>query len=402
MTFTALAQRTLRRRRATLVTACALILAATVPACVASAGHEGGEEGWIGTTVPAERAARLVRGVNLSHWFAQAPNDSARLDVDSGYTTVDDLRKIRELGFRHVRLPVAPEPFFHERDPERIEGPQLAALDRALDAIAAESLAVIVDLHPEQGGRFKKGLANDDAHVRHVARFWRALAHHLSSRDPGMVFLEVMNESEVSDRERWGTVQRTLLAAMREGAPRHTLIATGARWGSVKDLVLLDPVADRNVVYDFHFYDPYEFTHQGATWAVDRWRHLRSLPYPSSVERVVPTLGTLGTTSAKMTALEYGTKGWDADRLAERLDAVTGWAERHGVRVMCGEFGAYRAGAPPRDRARWLHDVRTLLESAGIGWSVWDYASEGFGIVEPRSGADRRPDPAVVRALGLQ
>ena len=148
------------------------------------------------TTVQAERAARLVRGVNLSHWFAQAPNDSARLDVDSGYTTVDDLRKIRELGFRHVRLPVAPEPFFHERDPERIEGPQLAALDRALDAIAAESLAVIVDLHPEQGGRFKKVLANDDAHVRHVARFWRALAHHLSSRDPGMVFLEVMNEAK--------------------------------------------------------------------------------------------------------------------------------------------------------------------------------------------------------------
>lgn len=352
--------------------------------------------------MPEARAARLSRGVNLSHWFAQAPDDSARLDVDSGYTTVDDLRKLRALGFRHVRLPVAPEPFFHEDDPERIDGPALAALDRALDAIAAESLAVIVDLHPEQGGPFKRRLADDDAHVRTVARFWRALAHHLSVRDPELVFLEVMNESEVKDRARWAAVQRTLLAAMRKGAPNHTLIATGARWGSVKDLALLEPVRDRNVVYDFHFYDPYEFTHQGATWAVDRWSQLRSLPYPSSVERVVPTLGRIGTTSAKLTALRYGSKGWDADLLADRLAAVSGWAERHGVRVMCGEFGAYRKGAPAADRARWLRDVRTLLERDSIGWSVWDYASDGFGIVDPRSGAARRPDPAVVRALGLE
>ena len=358
--------------------------------------------GRVGTTVSATRAARLARGVNLSHWFAQVAADPARLDLDSGYTTLEDLRKIRALGFRHVRLPVAPEPLFNEGDPERIEGPALAALDRALDAIAAESLAVIVDLHPAQGGPFKKRLATDDAHVRAVARFWRALARHLSARDPEMVFLEVMNESEVKDRRRWSDVQRTLLAAMREGAPHHTLIATGARWGSVRDLTLLEPVHDRNVVYDFHFYDPYEFTHQGATWAVDRWSHLRSLPYPASVERVVPALGMIGTTRAKMTALKYGTKGWDADLLAERLGEVSGWAARHGVRVMCGEFGALRLEAPPADRVRWLTDVRTILERADIGWSVWDYASEGFGIVDPTSGTARHPDPAVVRALGLR
>jgi aryl-phospho-beta-D-glucosidase BglC (GH1 family) len=397
-----LPHRTLRRRRTALVVACALAVAAVTPACVATPGRESEEVGHIGTTVPEARAARLARGVNLSHWFAGAYGDAPRLDVDSGFTTVEDLRKIRALGFRHVRLPVAPEPMCHESDPERIEGPALDALDRALDAIAAESLAVIIDLHPAQGGPFKKRLADDDAHVRTVARFWRALARHLATRDPEMVFLEVMNESEVKDRARWSAVQRTLLAAMREGAPGHTLIATGARWGSVRDLALLEPVRDRNVVYDFHFYDPYEFTHQGATWAVDRWSHLRSLPYPSSVERVVPTLGMIGTASAKMTALKYGTKGWDAELLAERLEAVSGWADRHGVRVMCGEFGAYRAGAPAADRARWLRDVRTLLERSRIGWSVWDYASAGFGIVDPKSGEARRPDPAVVRALGLE
>ena len=388
-----------RRRRAVLGAAFVAAFVAAAPACAPPSWWEAPSTRWVGTTVPPARFARLERGVNLSHWFAQAPNDSARLDLEGGYTTTADLRKIRELGFLHVRLAFAPEPLFHPDDPERLDGPQLAALDRALDAILAEGLAVIVNMHPEQGGAFKKGLEHDDAHVERVARFWTALARHFSVRDPGLVFLAVMNEPEVRNRERWDDVQRTLLAAMRAGAPRHTLIATGARWGSAKDLVRLQPTADRNVVYDFHFYDPYEFTHQGATWAVDRWRYLRELPYPSSVGAVVPALGSIDTKSAKLTALKYGGKSWNAERLARRLSSVAEWADRHGARVICAEFGAYRPGAPPRDRVRWLTDTRTLLERNGFGWTVWDYASEGFGVVQ---GEGREPDAGVMRALGMK
>lgn len=394
-------RRTLRRRRAALLVVFATVTAAVVPACMPASWWDGVSPRWVGTTVPPDRFARLSRGVNLSHWFAQVPNDSARLDLGGGYTTTEDLRKIREMGFLHVRLPFAPEPLFREGDPERIDGPELAALDRALDAITAEGLAVIVDMHPEQGGAFKKRLEDDDAHVRRVARFWGALARHFSARDPDLVFLEVINESEVRNRERWDEVQRALLAAMRAGAPRHTLIATGARWGSAKDLVRLQPVTDRNVVYDFHFYDPYEFTHQGATWAVASWRHLQSLPYPSSVDGVVPALGGIATTKAKVKALRYGNAGWNATRIADRLDNVVEWADRHGVRVICGEFGVYRPGAPRRDRVRWLRDVRSLLERGDFGWSVWDYASAGFGVVDPKSGDRRVPDREVIRALGL-
>ncbi|MFL5576417.1 MAG: glycoside hydrolase family 5 protein [Gemmatimonadaceae bacterium] len=391
-----------RRRRAAVAFAIAAAIAVAIPACVPASWLGTTSGRYVGSAVPDARFARLGRGVNLSHWFTVAPEDTARLDpLAGGYATVEDFRKIRRMGFRHVRLPFSPEPIFHEDDPERLDGPYLAALDRAVDAILAESLAVIVDMHPEQGGAFKKRLAGDDAHVRRVARFWGALARHFATRDPEHLFLEVMNESEVRDRERWDWVQRKLLHAMRDGAPRHTLIATGARWGSVKDLTRLEPVDDPNVVYDFHFYDPYEFTHQGATWAVSEWRDLRELPYPASVPGVVPALGDIRTTSAKVTALRYGNSGWNADRLAEKLGDVVEWSDRHGVRVICGEFGVLRTGAPRTDRVRWLHDVRSLLERYDFGWSVWDYSSEAFGLAEPKSGARRVVDRGTLRALGL-
>ena len=47
--------------------------------------------------------------MNLSLWFAQQPPDSARVDLATGDVTHDDLRKIRALGFGHVRFGVDPE-----------------------------------------------------------------------------------------------------------------------------------------------------------------------------------------------------------------------------------------------------------------------------------------------------
>jgi endoglucanase len=57
--------------------------------------------------------------------------------------------------------------------------------------------------------------------------------------------------------------------AIREGAPQHTIIVESARWADDDDLLFLEPLRDGNVIYNFHFYEPHLFTHQGATWAKD-------------------------------------------------------------------------------------------------------------------------------------
>ena len=94
---------------------------------------------------------------------------------------------------------------------------------------------------------------------------WRKLAAHYADRDPERVFFEILNEPEVSDAYRWAGIQARVAAAIREAAPRQTIIAAGANWADIWDLLALQPLADGNVIYNFHFYEPHEFTHQGAT-----------------------------------------------------------------------------------------------------------------------------------------
>src|SRR5215831_11896579 len=113
------------------------------------------------------------------------------------------------------------------------------------------------------------------------SRISGALSHY-SALDPALVFFEVLNEPEMGDSYRWAGIQSKLVAAIREGAPRNTIIAAGARWSDDDDLLRIIPLHDPNVIYNFHFYEPHLFTHQGATWGVNNWHFLKNLPYPSN------------------------------------------------------------------------------------------------------------------------
>jgi hypothetical protein len=346
--------------------------------------------------VPASRLARLRRGINLSHWFAQSRDYSEK--HLRGHTTRRDVELIRGLGFDHVRFTVEPAPLFDESRPAGLRREHLRRLDAALDMLLAGGLAVVFDLHPSD--EFKLRLRTEDRFVAAVADFWRALAGHLARRDPGRLFLEIMNEPMVEDPYRWTGIQARLAAAVREGAPRHTIIATGPRWSSVEQLLLTEPLADRNVVYNFHFYEPHTFTHQGATWGSDFWPYLKDLPYPSSPEAVAPLLAAVGRESARAALEDYGRGRWDASRVEREIAAAAAWARRRGVALTCNEFGVYRAHAPAADRLRWIADVRAALERHGIGWAMWDYAG-GFGVAV-RKGGRVEPDYATAAALGLR
>jgi endoglucanase len=347
------------------------------------------------SSVSAERFARLGRGINLSHWFAQAPGyDQAHL---RSYIGGDDVRLLAASGCGHLRFTLNPAILFDWPAHERLNPVMLAEVDRALDLILGAGLAAIVDLHPEDD--FKRRLESSDADTAAFATFWRALAGHLAERDPELVFLEVLNEPLLRDAERWAAIQDHLLAAMRAGAPEHTLIATGHKWSSVKDLLELRPSADPNIIYNFHCYDPHIFTHQAATWGEDFWPHLGELPYPSSPAAVAQLLPAIADERARQKAAEYGEERWDVAALDRLIARAADWGRAHGVRLTCNEFGVYRRKARPEHRLAWLRDLRTILEAHGIGWTMWDYAG-GFSLVGEQDGR-RTIDAGTAAALGL-
>lgn len=352
-----------------------------------------------GGDVLRRRLEHLRRGINVSDWFAQVGDAS-------GYTkqhfetaiTARDLDLIQGMGFDHVRLSVDPRPMFHARQADQIRPGELAYLDAAVKMILDRGLAVDIDIFGDT--EFKAKLASDDEFVEQFADFWRALAQHYSSLDAERVFFEILNEPEGRDRYRWYGVEAKLAAAIRDGAPQNTIVATGAHWSDDDDLVFLEPLRDPNVIYAFHFYESHIFTHQGATWSSNYWHNLKGVPYPSTPENVQAAAAEVPDAVHRLAVVRYGLDRWNAGRIDAEIGQVAAWAEHWGVPAICNEFGVYRKNAEPKDRLAWLTDVRTSLEKHNIGWAMWEYHG-GFGAVTSENGQPT-PDEATLRALGLQ
>ena len=344
------------------------------------------------------RAQHLRRGINLSEWFAQVwdKRGYTREHLQT-WTTVDDIALIKSMGFDHVRLSVNPQPMFTMNQPQKLPPEYLSYLDAAVKMILDHGLAVVVDIHPD--GDFKQRLAKDDSFVEQFSDFWRAVAQHYSTWDPDRVIFEVLNEPELSDRYRWVGVQTKLAAAIREGAPKHTIIAAGARWSDDDDLLFQEPLRDPNVIYNFHFYEPHIFTHQGANWGEYYWHWLKGLHYPSTPETAEQVALLVPSEVDRLRVIRYGHEHWDAARMEAEMKQAAEWAERRGVPLVCNEFGVYRM-ADPQDRVAWIHDVRVALEHNKIGWTMWDY-SGSFGVVTKKDGR-ATPDDGALKALGLK
>ncbi len=349
--------------------------------------------------VAAARAARLRHGINASNWFAQVYDKRGYTKEHfQDWTTADDIALIKSMGFDHVRLSVNPQPMMMQHRPDEIPAEYLGYLDSAVKAILDQGLAVVIDLHPESD--FKAMLAKDDSFVQEFSDFWRALARHYSTWDAERVFFEILNEPEFSDRYRWYGVQAKLATAIREGAPQHTIIAVGARWSDDDELVFIEPLRDANVIYNFHFYAPHLFTHQGATWGTYSWHWVKGLHYPSSPESAAKVAAAMPDAVDRLSVIRYGQDHWDAGRIDAEITQVAEWGRQSGVPVVCNEFGVYREYANQQDRAGWIHDVRTALERHGMGWTMWDY-SGSFGVVTKNDGRSV-PDEVTLRALGLK
>jgi endoglucanase len=348
------------------------------------------------------RFARLARGINLTGWFWYAPANTQ--DIQNRFSDAD-FQLIHDLGFTFVRIPIDLGFLLDESQANLLNPERLALLDEGLDRILALDLAVMIDLHStsieDSNNANYSAALEDEAFVELFLRFWRSFAAHLSARDPEKVFIEPMNEPVFqSDPSRWPPIQARLLATIRESAPEHTLVATGALWSGMDTLLELEPLDDPNIVYNFHFYEPFPFTHQGATWSTDLVRPLRGVPYPSSPEAVEPVIQGLSSGDVQQFVRDYGRERWDINRIDRRIARAAAWGQAHDVRVICTEFGAYKNYAPPADRAEWIHDVRTTFEKYGIGWAMWEY-DESFGLVVQRRSGGAVVDMPVAEALGL-
>jgi endoglucanase len=348
-----------------------------------------------GAALAARRALTLNRGVNLSGWYAgwgeYTPEHLAT------WTTPADFAFIHASGLQYVRLCVDPAQLTAGGLDSPASTAALARLDHSIDDILAAGLSLSITVFPTS--EYKQALltpAGADAYLS----LWKFLAAHFAERDPERVFFDLLNEPEIEDAAKWNALQARVDEAIRTVDTQHTLIATGNRYDGIDELLLVTPLHDRNVVYTFHFYEPFPFTHQGATWSKSALALLKNVPYPGDPEKLGPMIANANDPAVRDQLAGYAAGDWDETTILHRLKQARAWGDAHHVPVICNEFGAFRDTIPEDARATYLHDVRTSLEALHIPWAEWDYRGN-FGIVTHSADGSIVPETAILKALGL-
>jgi endoglucanase len=156
-------------------------------------------------------------------------------------------------------------------------------------------------------------------------------------------------------------------------------------WYGIGPLSKRKPLSDGNVIYVFHTYESFIFTHQGASWANMAGTH--DLPYPYSAERWSPYFGALGFTSAAETWILDAARNYyrTGNRAAihNQIAQAKRWAVTNNVPVICNEFGAYDRSSRLEDRARYLADVVSVFTELDIPWQQWFMIMDAAGTVVP-------------------
>jgi len=337
---------------------------------------------------------RFLKGTNISHWTSQT--DLADLENRRTRFTGVDVERIKSFGMDHLRLPFDYALLENDATPGQYAEDGFGWIEKCLDWCGNAGLNVILDMHRAPGACFSEEnnpLYDDEEYLDRFTSLWRAIAQRLNGRGPALA-LELLNEATAKDPEDWNRVAGKALEAIRSADTERTVFIGSNLWNACKTFDQLQFFGDPNVIYTFHFYHPFIFTHQRASWVHPQHEYYtESVPYPGRppglqelLERVPDEHRAWAEDFVRVSDVEM-----NRDLLEECLQPVLTFRDKHDVTIYCGEFGAL-AVADDESRRAWYTDILALFNKHSIGWSNWDYQG-GFGLI------DSEKEPTVVHEV---
>ena len=281
---------------------------------------------------PIERS-QFHRGVNILGY------DPLWKSPDKGRFKAKHFADIRNGGFDFVRVNLFV--FDHMDARNRIDPQWLKRLDWVLENATKAGLGVILDEHD-----FGKCSTDTALCQTRLPAVWRQLSQRYRTQ-PANVAFELLNEPHGElDADTWNAMIPGLLSTVRATNPTRTVIIGPTNYYNQNELPRLRlPPNDRNILVTFHYYGPYRFTHQGASWT--KLKNLHGITWGSAADHAA---------------------------IRDHFDMVGAWARANRRPILLGEFGAYdQGGIPMNMRANYDGTVACQAERHGFGWAYWQF-----------------------------
>ncbi len=297
---------------------------------------------------------KLGKGINMGNMF-EAPSET-----EWGNPFKDDyFKRISSLGFNHVRIPIRWDVTARcqQTEPFTINATFLERIKTVVDLAKKENLLVIINMHHHEAI-----FANPDAQKAKFLSQWAQIATFFKDYDSGLLF-EVMNEPNLNlTPDKWNTFFSDALSEIRKTNKTRAVLMGTANWGGLGSVSSLKIPADNNLILTIHYYDPFNFTHQGADW----------------VNGSTPWLGT-----------KWENTNLERDEIIGQFKYLKEFANQNNLPIHIGEFGAF-SKADLESRVLWSNFLARWFEQQGFSWAYWEF-SAGFGIYNPATGQYLQP-----------
>jgi endoglucanase len=319
-------------------------------------------------SIVASSQVPFSRGVNLTGWFqADSPGQ-----IQFTKFTKQDIVNIKSLGCDVIRLPVNLHSMTSGSPSYTLDPIYVSFLDSVITWCEDLKIYLIIDNHTFDPN------ANTSPDIGNILnKVWSQTAAHLHNRSDYVLY-EILNEPHGLTTQAWGAIQGDAINAIRQQDTKHTIIVGGSGFNSYNEMAGLPVYSDDNLIYTFHFYDPFLFTHQGAEWVVPSMAPLAGVPFPYNSGTMPACPASLKGSWVESLVNNYPSDGTIA-QVKQLINTAISFRDSRNVKIFCGEFGVYMKNSNKDDRSYWYQVVRDYLEQNNIPWTSWDYKGS-FGL----------------------
>lgn len=318
-------------------------------------------------TIAFKRATSLDNGISIS-WLEQTWNKNV---LEKNVLKNTDFELLKTLGFKSIRLPVA----FSFFESQHIREEEIfTVIDKVITQCRAYGFKLIIDYHY---GNFNE--KNYLTETPRIIDLWLKIANRYKNVSDNTLFFELYNEPLRIDPAIWKDAAYNIATAVRKVDKNRTLIIGASNYNSIYELSRFVRLADNNIIYTFHFYEPFLFTHQGAAW-VGNQEATVGVPFPYNKEDFPNLNNKAKNTDGEKNYNQYPRDG-NVQSVKDKLQIIKDWSKKYNVPVLCGEYGVYTKYADAKSRCRYIMAVHQTLKKLDIPGLIWDYNSN-FSIFD--------------------